>query len=208
MHGTGRKLPEWPFLYVITDDKVHPHVEVARGALEAGVRVIQYREKKKSGREMYREAREIRELCESYDAVFIVDDRLDVAMAAEADGVHLGQDDLPYDRAREIFPGLLGVSVKTVEQARKAEEFADYLGAGSVFPTRTKESRVIGVEGLRRIVESVDIPVIGIGGINAENAGEVVRAGASPAVVSAVAHARDVKRAAEELIRAIERARG
>ncbi len=201
------KLPKWPFLYVITDDKVHKHVEVAEGALEAGVKVIQYREKKKDGGEMYREAREIRELCESYDALFIVDDRLDIAMAVDADGVHLGQDDLPYERARELFSGILGVSVKTVEQARRAERFADYLGAGSVFPTKTKDSRVIGVEGLRRVVESVNIPVVGIGGINAENVREVVRAGASPAVVSAVAHARDVIRAAEELMRAIEKAK-
>ncbi len=201
-------LPGRPFLYVITDDRVHKHVDVARQALEAGVKVIQYREKRKSGKEMYREAMEIVELCRSYDAVMIVDDRVDIAMAVEADGVHVGQEDIPYERVREIFSGILGVSVKSVEQAKKAEPFADYLGAGAVFPTKTKDSSVIGIEGLKKIVESVKIPVVGIGGINEKNITEVVRAGASPAVVSAVSHARDVKKAARKLIEIIESCKG
>ncbi len=198
-------LPEFPFLYVITDRKVHSHIEVAEKALEGGAEVIQYREKNRSGREMYEEARKIREVCDSYGAVFIVNDRLDLAMAVDADGVHLGQEDLPFEVVRELFSGILGVSVKTVEQAKKAEEFADYLGAGAVFPTKTKESRVIGIEDLKKIVKSVKVPVVGIGGINAENVVEVVKVGASPAVVSAVAHAADVRRATEELVRAIKR---
>ncbi len=198
-----KKLPEKPFLYAITDESVHTHIEVARGALEGGARVIQYREKRKSGREMYSEAKKIKELCESYDALFAVNDRLDIALAVEADCLHVGQDDLPFEVARELFPSILGVSVKTVEQAKKAEEFADYVGAGAVFPTKTKDSRVIGLEGLKKIVESVSVPVVGIGGINAENVKEVVKAGASPAVVSAIAHAPDVRKATERILRAM-----
>ncbi len=194
-----------PFLYVITDDKVHSHVEVAKKALEGGAKVIQYREKKKDAREMYFEAKEIKELCESYDAIFIVNDRVDIALCVEADGVHVGQNDLPFERLREIFPGIIGVSVKSVEQAKKAEEFADYVGAGAVFPTKTKKSKVIGLNGLREIVKSVSIPVVGIGGINAENVAEVIKAGASPAVLSAVAHADDVRKATERLVSIIRK---
>jgi thiamine-phosphate pyrophosphorylase len=198
------KLPEYPFLYVITDEKVHPHVEVAKGALEGGAKIVQYREKNKAGRLMYKEAKEIKELCESYNALFAVNDRLDLALVVDADCLHLGQDDLPYETVRDIFSGILGVSVKNVEQAKKAENFADYVGAGAVFPTHTKDSEVIGITGLREIVESVSIPVVGIGGINANNVKEVVKAGASPAVVSSVAHAPDVRKATEEILRAIE----
>ncbi len=194
-----KKIPPHPFLYVITDCKVHTHFEVAKGALEGGAKVIQYREKVKKSRDMYFEAKNIKELCDCYDAIFIVNDRVDIALSVDADGVHVGQEDLPLDVVREIFPGIVGVSVKNVEQAKKAEN-ADYLGAGAVFHTKTKESKVIGLEGLKKIVESVSIPVVGIGGINAENVVDVVKIGASPAVVSAVAHAEDVKKATEKIV--------
>jgi len=115
----------------------------------------------------------------------------------------LGQDDLPFKVARDIFPGILGVSVKTVEQAKEAEEFADYVGVGAVFPTKTKDTVVIGLEGLKKVVDSVSIPVVGIGGINADNVKRVVEAGASPAVVSAIAHAPDVKKATERILKAM-----
>ncbi|AEA46107.1 thiamine phosphate synthase [Archaeoglobus veneficus] len=190
-----------PFLYVITSGKRWKHEEVAKAALKAGVRIIQYREKEAPARVMVGEARRIRKLCDEYDAMLIVNDRVDIAIACNADGVHVGQDDIPAEIVAEIFDGIIGMSVKTVEQAKQAEEYADYLGAGSAFPTGTKESKVIGVEGIRRIVEAVSIPVVAIGGITRENVLEVLKTGvAGVAVVSAVSMADDPEDAARKLL--------
>jgi len=199
-------------LYVITDRRLKPEIESVREALEGGATSIQLRIKNASTREMIKIGKRIRELTKEYDALYFVDDRLDVALATNADGVQLGPEDMPISLAREIAPNLIiGASVYSLEEALQAEkERADYLGAGSVFPTPTKAGvRVIGVEGLRKIVESVKIPVVAIGGINHKNARDVLKTGVDGiAIISAIMGAEDVKKATEEMKKIIEEAIG
>ena len=195
-------------LYVITDRRLKPEVESVREALEGGATSIQLRIKNAPTREMIEIGRKIRELTKEYDVLYFVDDRLDVALATDADGVQLGPEDMPISLAREIAPNLIiGASVYSLEEALKAEkEGADYLGAGSVFPTPTKrDAKVIGLEGLKRIVDSVKIPVVAIGGINHENVREVLNTGVDGiAIISAIIGADDVKIATEEMRKIIE----
>ncbi|WP_042699486.1 thiamine phosphate synthase [Thermococcus sp. PK] len=195
-------------LYVITDRRLKPEVESVKEALEGGATSIQLRIKNAPTREMIEIGKEIRKLTEEYDAFYFVDDRVDVALATNADGVQLGLEDMPISLARDIAPNLvIGASVYSLEEALHAEkEGADYLGAGSVFPTSTKKDvRVIGIEGLRRIVESVKIPVVAIGGINHENVKEVLKTGVDGvAVISAIMGAENVKKATEEMRRIVE----
>lgn len=199
-------------LYVITDRRLKPEIESVREALEGGATSIQLRIKNASTREMIKIGKRIRELTKEYDALYFVDDRLDVALATNADGVQLGPEDMPISLAREIAPNLIiGASVYSLEEALQAEkEGADYLGAGSVFLTPTKAGvRVIGVEGLRKIVESVKIPVVAIGGINHKNARDVLKTGVDGiAIISAIMGAEDVKKATEEMKKIIEEAIG
>jgi len=199
-------------LYVITDRRLKPEIESVREALEGGATSIQLRIKNASTREMIKIGKRIRELTKEYDALYFVDDRLDVALATNADGVQLGPEDMPISLAREIAPNLIiGASVYSLEEALQAEkERADYLGAGSVFPTPTKAGvRVIGVEGLRKIVKSVKIPVVAIGGINHKNARDVLKTGVDGiAIISAIMGAEDVKKATEEMKKIIEEAIG
>ena len=197
-------------LYVITDRRLKPEIESVREALEGGATSIQLRIKNASTREMIKIGKRIRELTKEYDALYFVDDRLDVALVTNADGVQLGSEDMPISLAREIAPNLIiGASVYSLEEALQAEkERADYLGAGSVFPTPTKAGvRVIGVEGLRKIVKSVKIPVVAIGGINHKNARDVLKTGVDGiAIISAIMGAEDVKKATEEMKKIIEEA--
>ena len=199
-------------LYVITDRRLKPEIESVREALEGGATSIQLRIKNASTKEMIKIGKKIRELTKEYDALYFVDDRLDVALATNADGVQLGPEDMPISLAREIAPNLIiGASVYSLEEALQAEkERADYLGAGSVFPTPTKAGvRVIRVEGLRKIVESVKIPVVAIGGINHKNARDVLKTGVDGiAIISAIMGAEDVKKATEEMKKIIEEAIG
>ncbi len=197
-------------VYFVTDSRYGDHVEMVEKALKGGVRTVQFREKSMSGKEMYSVARDLRRITDEYDAIFIVNDRVDVAMAAGADGVHVGQSDLPAEVIRDFFDGIIGVTAHTVEEAVKSEKHADYLGVGPVFRTTTKRDarNPIGLEGLRKIVESVNVPVIAIGGINIENAADVLRAGARGiAVVSAIAAANDVEVAAASLVGMVRRLR-
>lgn len=176
-------------VYFITDSKFGKHEELAKKALELGVRIVQLREKKMKDRELLDVAKKIRELTESYEALLIVNDRVDLALACGADGVHLGQEDLPLEIARELFDGIIGISVHSVEEAKKAKK-ADYLGAGPVFATTTKEDAKapIGVERLKEIVSATNLPVFAIGGIHYENVKSVLDCKvAGVAVVSAIA---------------------
>ncbi len=203
-------------LYVITDCRLcrgRSQEDVVEKAVRGGSTCIQLREKEVSVRKLYNMALALLEITRQRGAALIVNDRLDVALAAGADGVHLGQDDLPLPAARRIMPEgmVLGVSVDNVQQAQEAEAAgASYLGAGSVFATSTKPDAgsPIGVEAFAAICRSVRIPVVGIGGINAGNAGEVIKAGgAGVAVISAVVGAEDIKKAAQELSSEVSRAR-
>lgn len=205
-----------PALNVITDEGLsrgRSTVDVVRAALAGGATVIQLRDKTGSTRHLIEVGRALRELTRSAGATFIVDDRADVALAVDADGVHVGQDDLPATDARRIVGAgrIVGVSAGSVAEALQAErDGADYIGVGSVFATGSKPDAgaPIGLDGLARIARAVSIPVVAIGGINAGNAADCIAAGASGvAVISAVVGAADVAQAARELREIVERER-
>jgi len=191
-------------VYFITDSSFGwTHEQLTEMVLRAGIKVIQFREKNMSTKQMFETAKRLRKLTEDYGATFIVNDRVDLALAVDADGVHVGQDDLPAEVVREIFDGIVGVSAHTVEEAKKAERYADYIGAGPVFPTKTKKDakEPIGIEGLRKIVEAVSIPVVAIGSINRNNVVEVLKTGvAGVAVISAIASAKNPEEEARKLL--------
>ncbi len=192
-------------VYFITDSRFGRHEELAEKAMRGGVRTIQLREKNKPAREVYEIAKRLRKLTHEYDALLIINDRVDIAMAVDADGVHVGQQDLPAADIRRCFDGIIGVSAHTVEEALEAELYADYLGVGPVFKTATKEDarEPIGIEGLKEIASSVSVPVIGIGGINEKNVLRVMECGvAGIAVVSAIASG-DVENSARRLIQLV-----
>ena len=195
-------------LYVITDrglSKGRSDSEVARMAYEGGADVVQLRMKNADGREMLEQARLIRECADEMCKLFIVNDRVDIAMASGADGVHLGQSDIPLETARRLMgdDAIIGVSVDNVDQAIAAENGgADYVGVGAVFKTDTKPDAMqgVGLGAVYEIRQAVDVPVVAIGGINRGNIQDVIRAGAdAAAVVSAVVAQDDVKGAAHEL---------
>ncbi len=188
-------------LYVITDASLsrgRSHSEAAALALEGGAGVIQLRDKELPAGRLIEEGRKIAALAREKEALFIVNDRLDVAMALRAEGVHLGQEDLPLSLARKVAGPemIIGATVRSPEQARLAQEAgADYLGAGAVFPSTTKSSApVIGLDNLREIKKAVSIPVVAIGGISMENISRVMEVGADgAAIVSAVVGAQDIR---------------
>ncbi|MCX7795795.1 MAG: thiamine phosphate synthase [bacterium] len=194
-------------LYVITDEKIglgRSHLFLAEEALRGGATVIQLRDKDKGGGELYKIGVRLREVTKKYKALFIVNDRLDIALAVGADGVHLGMDDLPISVARKIAGNnfIIGASVSSPEEAILAEkEGADYISAQSIFKTSSKEDvKVIGLEGLKAIVKVSSLPVIAIGGINKDNVRDVMKTGVKGvAVISAVVSKEDVRFATEEL---------
>ena len=203
-------------LYLVTDANLsrgRSHREVVEAAILGGVTVVQYREKSASTRRMIYEALELRDLCRRYGVPFIVDDRVDVALAVEADGVHVGQDDMPASLARRLIghDKVLGVSAENVEQALAAQaDGADYIGASPIFATPTKPDapQPMGVAGLLQMARACPLPIVAIGGLNATNAGSMIRAGAAGvAVVSAIVGAEDVQAAASELRHVIDLAR-
>lgn len=196
-------------LYFITTSEFgRTHEMLAESVLKAGVKFVQFREKGMSVREMYEIARRLRKLTLEYSAKLIINDRVDLALAVDADGVHLGQDDFPYEVVRDIFDGIVGVSTHSVEEALRAEEFADYISAGPVFKTTTKRDakKPIGIEGLKRIVSAVKKPVVAIGGINKSNIEDVLKTGVKGvAVISAIAKAEDPEKSARELLEIVKR---
>lgn len=187
---------------------------VVDAALDGGVDVVQLREKDLDARTRYRMGRRLRALTEAAGAALIVNDRVDLAAALDADGVHLGQSDLPIEVAREQLgdDAIVGCSTSTVPEAVAAEAAgADYLGVGAVYGTSSKDvddaKDGIGTDRIRSIVDAVDIPVIGIGGIDASNAAPVIEAGATGvAVISAITGAEDPKAAAAALSEVVENA--
>jgi thiamine-phosphate pyrophosphorylase len=207
----------WPRfdLYVITDSALppgRPHVEIARAALAGGADAVQLRDKG-AAQNLCAAAAEIQPLARKFGAVFIVNDRVDVALVTGADGAHVGQEDLPARDARRILsrPAILGVSCGTPQEARRAaRDGADYIGVGPVFATATKPDagKAIGLEGLAAIVAVAGIPVVAIGGIDHENVAAVIRAGAAgAAVIAAVVGAPHMAAAARALTTRIQEAR-
>ncbi len=204
-------------LYLVTDrslSKGRATAEVVREAVAGGVTCVQLREKACGTREFLAEARAVKAVLQGTGVPLIINDRVDVALAVGAAGVHLGQQDMPMADARRLGPPgwIIGVSAESVEDAVRAEgEGADYVGVSPVFatPTKTDHAPPLGLDGLRRIRAAVKLPLVAIGGIHVGNAWEVVRAGADGlAVVSAIVAADDPRAAAAELRRKIVAAKG
>lgn len=194
-------------LYAVTDrhwlDK-RTLKEVVKESLDGGVTFVQLREKTLEDDKFLEEAKELKQLCKEYNVPFVINDNVDIAIAMDADGVHVGQSDMEAGNVREkLGPDkIIGVSAQTVEQAVLAEQRgADYLGVGAVFPTGSKDDAVeVSHETLKAICEAVSIPVIAIGGISVGNVKELAGSGiVGIAVISAIYAAKDIKKATEDL---------
>lgn len=177
-------------IYLVTDDgclQGRALLDCVREALEGGVTLVQYRAKTASSAEMYNEALQLKALCDSFNVPLIINDRMDIAMAVGAAGVHLGQDDLPCAAARKILGEdyIIGVSAHNQAEAKAAlQSGADYLGCGAVFGTATKaDVKKLGTDGLAAICKAKGLPVVGIGGVTADNYREVRAAGADGAAI-------------------------
>jgi thiamine-phosphate pyrophosphorylase len=203
-------------LYLVTDaglSRGRSHLSIVEAAIRGGVTIVQYREKEAPTRRMIEEAAELLGLCRAAGIPFIVNDRLDVALAVDADGAHVGQDDMPASLARRLLGRrkILGVSAGSTEEALKAvHDGADYIGASPVFSTPTKPDAPppLGLEGLRHMTRAVRIPVVAIGGITEGSAAAMREAGAAGiAVISAIVAAEDVEAAARALRAAMKNVR-
>ena len=196
-------------LYLVTDEYCLPPgrnlFDAVEEALQAGVTLVQYREKNGQGKGMLEKARQLIALCHRYNVPLLVNDRLDIALLSGADGVHLGQDDIPVAEARRLAGEdfLIGATAHNVKEALAAEAAgADYLGCGAVFATSTKKDTVpLGLDGLKAIRQAVRIPIAGIAGITTDNYQQVLATGADGvAVVSAILGAASVREAVNRFL--------
>lgn len=199
-------------LYFITDSRLTRKtvVDDVKSAIKAGVKIIQYREKDASARQMLKEAKEIKNLCKKNKVIFLINDRIDIALAVDADGVHLGQEDMPYKTARNLLGKnkIIGLTAHNVQEAIRAEKMgADYVGLSPIFPTSTKSDagHACGIQMISKVKKYIRIPIIAIGGINESNLGEVLDAGAkNVAIISAIVAKENVGGAAKHFINAIK----
>lgn len=195
-------------IYLVTDEAClhgRPLLGCVEEALAAGVTLVQYRAKAADGGVLYTEACRLKELCDKYSVPLIINDRLDIALAVGAAGVHLGQDDLPCAVARRLLGEdfIIGVSAHNPAEAVQAvREGADYLGCGAVFGTATKHDVAkLGLENLRAIRKAVAVPMVGIGGITADNYAEVLATGADgAAIVSGILAQDDIGAVVKKLV--------
>lgn len=202
-------------LYLVTDRRLargRNTSEIVRAAVRGGATVVQLREKDCSTREFIEQALSMKEFLKTYAVQLIINDRVDIAQAVEADGVHLGQNDMPLGLAKKILGDtmIIGISAESLQDAVEAEKGgADYLGVSPIYgtPTKTDTAPPLGLEGLREIRRTVKLPLVGIGGLNRENAADVIRNGADGvAVVSAIVAADDPEAAAADLRKIIKEA--
>lgn len=195
-------------LYAVTDAAWtgdQTLIEQVREALEGGISFLQLREKKLSEEDFLKEAVEIKKLADQYKVPFVINDNIEIARKVNADGVHVGQDDMPVEEVRKLLGKnkIIGVSAHNVEEAMKAEEGgADYLGVGAVCATSTKsEATVVTMEEMSKICQSVSIPVVAIGGINKDTIMKLKGTGVDGvAVVSGIFGAKNIRKAAKELL--------
>ena len=188
-------------LYLVTNryqDSLESFLEKIETACRSGVTIVQLREKNLTTNQYYQLAKEVKEITDTYQVPLIIDDRLDVCLAVDAAGLHIGDDELPVSVARQVLgpEKILGVTAKTVKRALEAEEGgADYLGTGAIFPTTTKENAPITlISTLKAICQRVAIPVVAIGGLTSENIDQLVDTGiAGVAVVRDLMQAEDIE---------------
>lgn len=194
-------------LYLVTDnsDDVEKFLNTIEEGIKGGVSVVQIREKTADTLDFYNLALKVKEITTKYDVPLIINDRVDVALAIDADGVHIGQSDMPCDVTRRLVgkDKIVGVSAATIDEAKKAQrDGADYIGTGAVFPTATKDDAPsVTKDELKEIVDSIDIPVVAIGGINLDNASELIDTGiAGLSVVSAIMSSDNPKKSSQDLL--------
>ncbi|PTY78929.1 thiamine-phosphate diphosphorylase [Heyndrickxia sporothermodurans] len=192
-------------LYLVTDERtpIGELLSIVEEAVQGGVTIVQLREKNSDGLTFYKKAKHLKALLKSYQVPLIINDRVDIALAVGADGIHVGQDDIPLSALKRIVPKsmIIGVSTQTIEQAQLAEKIgADYIGIGSAFPTKTKQdATVLSMETLKAIKDSVNIPAVAIGGITLDNFHQLKEINFSGiAVVSAIMKAKNPKEAAKK----------
>lgn len=186
-------------IYGITGEKFakgRSNIDCVRSMIHGGIKIIQYREKEKSMKEKMAEVIEIRELCRENDVTFIVNDHVDIAILVDADGVHVGQDDMDVSHVRRLIGEnkIIGRSTHCLEHAKKAVlDGADYIGVGPIFKTTTKEKDPVGLGYLEEVVKNIDLPLVAIGGIKESNIEEVKRLGAaSICLVSEIVGAENI----------------
>lgn len=194
-------------LYGITGEKFscgRKNIEVVKEMIRGGIKVLQYREKEKTLLEKYQEAKEIARLCKEAGVIFLVNDHVDVALLVDADGVHLGQDDLPVKEVRKLLgeDKIIGLSTHSKEEGLLAlsDPDVDYIGVGPIFPTTTKDTAPVGLEYLDFALEHLALPFVAIGGIKKENLGSILsRAPKRFCMVSAIVSAADIAKEVEEI---------
>ena len=196
-------------IYLVTDEKAcleKDFYTCIEEAIKGGVKIVQLREKNISIKDFYEKALKVKEICKNYGALFIINDRLDIAQVVGADGVHLGQSDMPIEKAREILKDkfLIGATARNVEEAKRAELLgADYIGSGAIFGTSTKDNaKKLEMEELKKIVTSVKIPVFAIGGINIDNVSSLKNIGLQGiCAVSGILSEKDCKKAVDIMLK-------
>ena len=194
-------------LYLVTDRRnktTEEFLKIIEESIQGGVTVVQLREKDTPTKEFYQIAIKLKEITQKYKIPLIINDRIDIALAIECEGVHLGQDDMPAEIARKILgkDKLIGVSAHNIEEAKKAVlDGADYIGSGAVFPTSTKnDASDVPIEKLKDITNSINIPTVAIGGIKSENIKQLENTNISGiSVVSAIMESENPIKASEEL---------
>lgn len=196
-------------IYLVTDElalKGRELLPVVEEALQGGVTLLQYRNKNAEGGKLYEEALALKKLCDKYNVPLIIDDRLDIAVAVGAAGVHIGQDDIPCKIARQVLGDdyIIGVSAHNPQEAQQAiDDGADYLGCGAVYATTTKAKvTALGLDGLAAIRRAVQVPMVGIGGVDLSNAKDVLSVGVEGiAIVRAILGAEDVTATTQEFVK-------
>jgi len=203
-------------LYLVTDSRQsrgRSNLEIVQAAVRGGVTVVQLREKEMTTRQLLAEGRRIRELLRSVGVAFLVNDRVDIALALDADGVHLGKNDMPVETARRLLGDhkIIGMSVEHPDEAEAAvDSGADYLAASPIYitPTKPELETGLGLQGLREIRRRTSLPVIAIGGMNRHTAADVILAGADGvAVVSSIVAADDPETAARDILHEVQAAK-
>lgn len=210
-----QKIARLTGLYVIVDTQIlgtRDAVAAAAQAILGGAKIIQLRDKHSEKGKLVATAQKLKDLCQKSKTLFIINDHLDIALAVDADGLHIGQEDLPLPIARKELPvdKIIGCSTTNLKQSLKAElEGADYIAVGAVFPTPTrKDYEVVGIERLQQVKRKISIPVVAIGGINQDNITEVISAGAdAAAVISAILNQDDIEKATREMVNIIAQKR-